>query len=334
MSEAPHTAATFCRSQRLTAVEILDLRHFSSADLRPLLEQEIEAWGNALAWDYRGSSEMILRYVDAKILPGYAAVERGSLVGYSFFVYEGNKGVIGDLFVSPRRSDARAIEIRMLDHVIETLQSSPGIHRVEAQLLAHQTGELGAPFLSTGFQRFNRLFLALPMRGKNAPVLHPVRPVQDIQIRRWTEADYQPAAGIITAAYRSHIDSEINDQYRTNAGSMRFLNNIVRFPGCGVFDVDSSFVAMHKPTGAIAGLILCSRVRDDVGHVTQVCLLPEYRGLGAGENLVSATYHSLRQRNFNLLSLTVTEANHRAVDLYKKLGFEERRVFDAFVWEG
>ena len=120
----------------------------------------------------------------------------------------------------------------------------------------------------------------------------------------------------------------------TLSGSLRFLNNIVRFPGCGVFDSESSFVAMHKPSGSMAGLILCSRVKDDVGHVTQVCLLPEYRGRGAGESLIAATYHSLRQRNFNLLSLTVTEANYRAVELYKKLGFEERRVFDAFVWEG
>ena len=87
-----------------TGAEILDLRHFSSADLRPLLDEEVETWGETLAWDYRSSSEMILRYVDAKILPGYAAVERGSLVGYSFFVYEGSKGVIGDLFVSPRRA--------------------------------------------------------------------------------------------------------------------------------------------------------------------------------------------------------------------------------------
>ena len=62
-----------------TGAEILDLRHFSSADLRPLLDEEVEVWGETLAWDYRSSSEMILRYVDAKILPGYAAVERGSL---------------------------------------------------------------------------------------------------------------------------------------------------------------------------------------------------------------------------------------------------------------
>jgi ribosomal protein S18 acetylase RimI-like enzyme len=334
MSEAPHTVATFCRSQRLTAVEILDLRHFSSTDLRPLLDQEVEAWGGLLAWDYRSSSEMILRYVDAKILPGYAAIERGTLVGYSFFVYEGNKAVIGDLFVSPRRSDARQIELRMLDHVIETLQSSPGIHRVEAQLLAHNTDELGSPFLSNGFLRFRRLFLALDMRSEEPAPFSPQRSIPDLQIRHWAEQDYQPSAGIITAAYRSHIDSEINDQYRTNAGSVRFLNNIVRFPGCGVFDADSSFVAIHKSTHSLIGLILCSRVRDDVGHVTQVCLVPEYRGLGIGEELIRATYNSLRSRNFDLLTLTVTEANHRAVNLYKKLGFAERRVFDAFVWEG
>jgi ribosomal protein S18 acetylase RimI-like enzyme len=32
--------------------------------------------------------------------------------------------------------------------------------------------------------------------------------------------------------------------------------------------------------------------------------------------------------------LTVTAANHNAVDLYERLGFYTRRVFDAFVWEG
>lgn len=314
-----------------TGAEILDLRHFSSADLRPLLDEEVEQWGEMLAWDYRGSSEMILRYVDAKILPGYAAVERGSLVGYSFFVYEGSKGVIGDLFVSPRRADVRAVEIKLIEHVIETLQQSPGVHRVEAQLLAHSTGEVSEPFVTNGFHRHRRLFLCLNLAAHGQA--QPTRAFNQIAIRRWTEADYQPAAGIITAAYTAHIDSEINDQYRTSAGSLRFLNNIVRFPGCGVFDADASFVAAHQATNLLIGLILCSRVRDDVGHVTQVCLLPEYRGLGIGEALMSETCGALRSRKFSLLTLTVTEANHNAVDLYRKLGFETRRIFDAFVWE-
>ena len=334
MAAAHRAVDHYRRPPWLNPVEILDLRHFSSADLRPLLDEEVEVWGKLLAWDYRGSSDMILRYIDAKILPGYAAVERGSIVGYSFFVYEGSKGVVGDLFVSPRRADARVIELQMVEHVIATLQQSPGILRVEAQLLTHETGELSANFVSAGFQSYRRLFLALPLRGSVAPNIPPMVLREDIMMRRWAEQDYQPAAGIITAAYRSHIDSEINDQYRTNAGSNRFLNNIVRFPGCGVFDPESSFVAIHRSTNALVGLILCSRVKDDVGHVTQVCLVPEYRGKGIGESLIASTYHSLRNRNFNQLSLTVTEANYRAVDLYRRLGFVELRVFDAFVWEG
>src|SRR6516164_3189899 len=315
-----------------TGVEILDLRHFSSADLRSLLDEEVEMWGEALAWDYRSSAEMILRYVDAKILPGYAAVERGGLVGYAFFVYEGSKGVIGDLFVSPHRSDTRAVEGRLADHVIETLQQSPGVHRVEAQLLTHQTGELAEPFLANGFQRYRRLFLCQDLRSDDAPVF-PAASFDAIHIRRWTENDYQHAAGVITTAYRAHIDSEINDQYRTTAGSLRFLNNIVRFPGCGVFDPEASFVAVHRPSNSLIGLILCSRVRDDAGHITQVCLVPEHRSEGIGEALLAHSFDALRARKFKLLTLTVTEANHRAVELYRKLGFETMRVFDAFVWE-
>jgi ribosomal protein S18 acetylase RimI-like enzyme len=314
-------------------LEILDLRHFSSVDLRPLLDDETRAWGRLLSWDYSGSAEMILRYVDAKILPGYAAIERGRIFGYSFFVYEGSKGVVGDLFVANggRLSNPREVEIKLLTHVIETLQQSPGIHRVEAQLLAHETGSVARPFLDQGFQRYPRLFMVLDLSNAvpQVPATHP-----DIEIRGWTEADYQSAAAVITAAYRGHVDAQINDQYHTLAGSLRFLNNIVRFPGCGLFDAESSYAAVDRKAKNLIGLILCSRVRHDVGHVTQVCVLPEYRSRGIGESLLAATSSNIRKRGFNMLSLTVTEANAGAVALYRRLNFETKRVFDAFVWEG
>jgi ribosomal protein S18 acetylase RimI-like enzyme len=312
-------------------VEILDLRHFSSVDLRPLLDDEIQLWASKLCWDYSGSAEMILRYMDAKFLPGYAAVSRGRVFGYSFFVYENNKGVIGDLFVSdtPNGDDRQHVETRLLTHVIETLQQSPGIHRIEAQLLAHEAGAAAKPFEKQRFSRHARLFMTLPLNGSQ--IGEPRVP--SFEIRRWTEQDYQPSAQVITAAYRNHVDSEINDQYRTLSGSLRFLNNIVRFPGCGTFDPESSFVALDR-VGALAGIILCSRVRHDVGHVTQVCVLPDYRSHGLGKALLAATARNLRQRKFSALSLTVTEANTRAVELYKHLEFETKRVFDAFVWEG
>jgi ribosomal protein S18 acetylase RimI-like enzyme len=314
-------------------VEILDLRHFSSIDLRPLLDDETNVWASLLSWDYNGSAEMILRYVDAKILPGYAAIDRGRIFGYSFFVYEGSKGVVGDLFVANggRLPNAREVEIKLLTHVIETLQQSPGIRRVEAQLLAHETGSVAQPFLDQGFQRHPRLFMVL---GLGNGAVKPVPTHPDVEIRRWTEADYQPAAAVITAAYRGHVDAQINDQYHTLSGSLRFLNNIVRFPGCGLFDAESSFAAVDKKAKNLIGLILCSRVRADVGHVTQVCVLPEYRSRGIGESLLAATAAALRKRGFSMLSLTVTEANAGAVALYRRLNFDSKRVFDAFVWQG
>jgi len=326
-------AAVLAAAAAGVRLEILDLRHFSSVDLRPLLEDETQVWARLLSWDYSGSAEMILRYVDAKILPGYAAVDRGRVFGYSFFVYEGNKGVIGDLYVTNgnRLPNAREVELKLLTHVIETLQQSPGIHRVEAQLLAHEANSVSRPFQETGFQRHPRLFMTLTL-GKAATERVPAHP--EVEIRPWTEADYQPAAAVITAAYRSHVDAQINDQYHTLSGSLRFLNNIVRFPGCGVFDAESSFVAVDRRAKNLIGLILCSRVRHDVGHVTQVCILPDYRSRRIGEALLAATEANLRTRNFALLSLTVTEANARAVALYRRLHFESKRIFDAFVWEG
>jgi ribosomal protein S18 acetylase RimI-like enzyme len=338
-------------------MEILDLRHFSSADLRPLLEDEIAMWGRMLAWDYTTSAEMILRYMDAKILPGYAAIERGRIFGYSFFVYEQSKGVIGDLFVrenarenahenfrenvrdlvreGARGSDRHEVEERLLTHVIETLQQSPGIHRVEAQLLAHHTGEVARPFLQQGFSRHPRVFMNFEIgRHPQAspPTLPPIPP--QFEICPWSEQEYQSAAALITAAYRGHVDSEINDQYRTLTGSLRFLNNIVRFPGCGTFDPGASFVVYQRRPRTLVGLILCSLVRRDVGHITQVCVLPEYRSAGLGEAMLAASTRNLRGRGFRFISLTVTEANDRAIALYKRIGFETARVFDAFVWEG
>jgi ribosomal protein S18 acetylase RimI-like enzyme len=317
-------------------MEIIDLRHFTSADLRALLSEETHLWEKLLGWDYTNSAEMVLRYLDARILPGYAAVEEGRVCGYSFFVYEGSKGIIGDLFVSPALRPGspgpESLDSQLLTHVIETLQQSPGIHRIEAQLLPHAAGALARPFLEAGFHRYVRLFMHVPVDGAKLGVGR--QPTDDVEIRLWQEEDFSNAAAVIMAAYRGHIDAEINDQYRSTSGSLRFLNNIVRFPGCGVFDPEASLVAVHRETRLTVGLVLCSRVRNDVGHITQVCLAPDARGRGLGKALLAASYASLQRRRFRALTLTVTEANAPAVELYRRLGFTIEHVFDAFVWEG
>ena len=93
-------------------------------------------------------------------------------------------------------------------------------------------------------------------------------------------------------------------------------------------------MVFQRRTRSLVGLILCSQVRADVGHITQVCVLPEYRSAGLGVVLLAATTRSLRDRNFRAISLTVTQANNRAIALYERIGYISARIFDAFVWEG
>ena len=59
------------------SIEILDLRHFASPVLHPVLEAEGKIWKQRLHWDYQTSAKLLMQYLDAHTLPGYAALEAG-----------------------------------------------------------------------------------------------------------------------------------------------------------------------------------------------------------------------------------------------------------------
>ncbi len=331
--------------------ELLDLRHFSAGSLRPLLEDESRVWSERLHWDYRGSADLLLQYLDSRILPGYVAVENGRVVGYVFCVYEGHKAVVGDVFAVESResrdraaAQAQSAEVRneLLLRLLEMLKSTPGVTRIESQLLLHPHGAHQRVFEDAGFETHERIFMEWPLQpgpdvdarnGSRFDAGNPVLLPAGMELRRWAENDLGAAARLIATAYHGHLDSHINEQYRTASGSQRFLHNIVRFPGCGYFDTESSRALVQQGSADLIGLLLCSRVREDVGHVTQICVAPECRGQGLGRLLMAECAKALAKRNFSLLTLTVTASNRNAVALYEWLGFRETHRFDAMVWD-
>ena len=310
--------------------EILDLRHFSANSLRPVLDEESRLWSDRLRWDYRTSADLLLQYLDSRVLPGYVAVENGRIAGYVFCVYEDHKAIIGDVF-SLSESSAE-VESQLLRHLLELLRHSPGIDRIECQLLLHPHGLHAEVFREAGFKLFRRLFMELDLSQFSMPMPQPPLP-EGIVLNPWRENDFHPAGYLIADAYSGHLDSFINDQYRSVSGSLRFLHNIVRFPGCGLFDPPSSKTMTRAANGALAGMLLCSRVREDIGHVTQVCVARDHRGLGLGARLIEECAENLRGRGFRGLTLTVTEENTNAVELYRRIGFREEHSFDAMVWD-
>ncbi len=312
-------------------VEVLDLRHFSAAQLRPLLRHQAVRWEKRLNWDYSSSSELLLEYLDGRVLPGFAAVRDKQVIGYTFGVLESAKAVIGDVYAV---QEAERIENPICDlllrHLVEMLQATPGVSRIETQLLMFPAGALAQPLLAAGFHSFPRLYMQWNF-AKEPLQTQPTLPPY-LRLQLWQPEFYEPAAQTIHDSYQLHVDGGVNDQYQTVSGSQRFLHNIIRFPGCGRFLPANSWVVRDDRNGKIVALLLSSEIRNDIGHVTQLCVLPEARGHSLGRILLMRASAEFQQQGVSGISLTVTEANLPAVKLYGDLGFATLHRFDAMIW--
>ncbi len=343
-----------------TSIEILDLRHFAAPVLRPVLEAEAELWKQRLHWDYNVSARLLLQYLDSHTLPGYAALEEGKVTGYVFCVYEECKAIIGDVFAlagagrrggpggpvaadsdrapeNPAHQPAHQVEETLLRHLLELLLNSPQVDRVESQLLLHPAGAHSGVFLDAGFQIHRRLFMTRPLPGLPATPglgLPAASELPDgLELRPWRDDDLPSAARLISAAYSGHPDSVVNDQYRSVHGSMRFLNNIVRYSGCGAFFPHISHVVVDRASRELAALVLASKVSAESGHITQICVHPHFRRHGLARILLRLAASGFERQGLREISLTVTEANTEAIALYRAEGYDCVHRFDAAVWQ-
>ena len=310
---------------------VVDLRHLRSGDLDALLDEETEAWRERLDWDFRASAALVRRFLDMQALNGYSLLLNGRPVGYCYFVSEERKGLIGDLYVM-RDFVSIENEESLLTTVVESLVKMPFVQRIESQLMMLRTAnQMNLPqrrYLRVHGRNFMEIDRA------TAGLLPLVKPTVAALIDGWSERKQDEAASLIATAYQGHIDSEINDQYRSPAGARRFLLNIIQYPGCGSFFQPASFVAVEPQTGRMCGLCLASLVQADVGHITQVCVSKSVRGTSLGYELIRRSLESLANHGCRKVSLTVTASNTGAIQLYERMGFRKTRDFAAYVWEG
>ena len=308
-------------------MNIVDLRQTSVRQLEPLLEEEAIHWRDELHWDYRGALELIKRFLQAHALSGCVAYENGVAAGYTFFVLEEHKGLIGGLYVSPE-FDQTAIARKLLEEMLFGLRAIPHLSRIEAQLMPFG-GPVDHTLLAQGFQLYTRQFMLLDLHKMKDE--GPIGTV-GLRLSRWHDRYFDPCSKLIYLAYANHVDGDINDQYRSKAGALRFLKNIILLPGCGQFVPAASFV-LHEPgSDELIGAVLTSEVSQGVGHTTQLCVLPGQQGHGLGRALMLTACDALRGLKFHELTLTVTRANHTAVHLYERLGFHTLKSFTAGVW--
>jgi len=309
---------------------LVDLRQLRFEDLEPMLEEETGQWSQRLDWDFRPSAKLVRRFVRMQALHGYALVSGRRVVGYCYFVFEETKGLIGDLYVSRDYQNAEN-EGRLLGAVLHDLASTANVQRVESQLMMlGEEAPRPLPF-PAHMQRFGRNFMAAPL--DQVTQFAPGRAASVAEFAGWHEGIQDAAARLIARSYVGHVDSSINDQYRSITGARRFLTNIIQYPGCGTFFPPASCHAVDPQTGRLCGISLASLVAFDVGHITQICVDPEKKGSGTGYEMLRRSMVAMARNGCRLVSLTVTASNKEAIRLYESLGFRLRHSFDAFVWD-
>ena len=70
------------------------------------------------------------------------------------------------------------------------------------------------------------------------------------------------------------------------------------------------------------------------GHIISVAVMPDFRRLGVGSNLVLEALSALSNAHADECYLEVRLSNDPAIELYKKLGFEIARTIPRYYYDG
>ena len=102
----------------------------------------------------------------------------------------------------------------------------------------------------------------------------------------------------------------------------------------GIIEADPHNAFIPMADGNPAGLLLLdSRQQDEpaTGHIALVYLLPEYRGMGLGAQLIGRSVIEYRARGMKALRLNVAAVNKPARRFYERLGFHREALLRKIV---
>jgi ribosomal protein S18 acetylase RimI-like enzyme len=292
-------------------------------DLKPLLEEEVEHWGEELLWDYADVSQAVAAGLERRSLVGRVVQEGSRAAAYCYYMLDSGRAIVGALFAA-QDFRGQGLEEQLLGDVISEAQRTAGNERVECQTLFSTARDADQRFVRAGFKSRRRHYLVRALSQKVGA------PDSAVQLRPVRREDLWTASEIIYRSHQGSLDAALNLTYATPAHCRAFVETLVLRSGCGRFDTQASFLA-EGPKGPV-GVLLASRLSKTNGHVCQVSVTPEAQGRGLGAALMAASLRSFREEGLETASLSVTVENQRAYHLYMRMGFTVRREFAAHAW--
>jgi len=307
-------------------ITIVPISDADLSGLESLFDEECAEWLELLRWDYKGASMLIRDVARQHQLAGFVAMNGSTVIGFAYYVIEGSRCSIGDIYVSkPWRGIG--LDRQMAGAILDKLGRVRRLRRIESQYLGVGNEEADALFKERGFERLERSYMLFELGAeqiKNTRVELP-----DISFRQWKQGDFEQAARVIHRSYRGKHDSRINSQYQTVQGCAELMTILTDHFWCGDFLPDMSFVGVRS-SGALAGVLIASRVSSGIGHIGQISVHPAHQGKGIGRRMIEMSLSEFRRRAYKAVSLAVTTANTGAFHLYESIGFRTIHTFPVF----
>ena len=310
-------------------MDIVALSQVNSQDLESIFQQEIQCWKDELFWDYQPAVSVIKQYISSRSLSGWAIkTGSGALSGYSYYVINEPVAYIGNLYVRSEYANA-AVYAELLNRILHSLRTGKQIRRIESQIFAFNC-DLVPLFEEHEFTAIKRHFLLLPLDQPQEGKKLRIQP--NFRVSGWENRFFIPVADVICNSYRGSTDYQLCHDYQSREGCIRFLNNLVKHPGCGTFSPQTSYV-VRNPEDQVCGVLLTSKISPDTGMIPQISVRSDCQGKGIGSYLLRTYFKDARESGLERITLSVSEANEGACRLYSRLGFQKTRDFHAFVRE-
>ncbi|MCS7277532.1 MAG: GNAT family N-acetyltransferase [Aquificaceae bacterium] len=146
-----------------------------------------------------------------------------------------------------------------------------------------------------------------------------------MKVRRAEESDIKELVEVYLRGY-----SGLEEYSYTHPDDVQaYLNWLFRRDVAGIW--------VAEENGRIVGFVasdgnwFSKREGKVVGAIHELIVLPEYRNRGIGKVLVEKALEYFRSRGLDIAELWVGDENTRAIEFYKKLGFEEKDRFNYWV---
>lgn len=319
--------STFPLEAEATELSIVDLDSVRPSELEGFFHREHALWQDRLSWDVSGAVSAFRRAMERGGVSG-KAVRCGSFTaGYGYFLVEAGRGVMTGLAVAPDWS-AKDVGSLLVRSMIREL-TLRGVSRIESQFVSFDAPWLVPCFEAEGFETFAREFRRLPL-GVSGPRGHVEPPSAPFVFRAWKSWNLTEASELMQSAHVSGIDARMNELYRSSEGCRSLLTSVLRHRGCGAAILDASTVARDPGTDRAAGFAVVTETSVRKAHLAQLAVAPEFQGRGLGRLLLTRSVERLSEMGYDGLSLMVSRDNHRALDLYRSMGFELVIAFPVF----